>query len=414
MKRTLTWAILLIALTSTTVGLYAQVKIGDTTPPVAGAILELSQGATTSKGLGMPCVELTNLKPTTPTELSASIGGTGNWALNDHTALAVYNTKVDRCAQPEPIYEGLYVFDGAEWQFLGKKPEPSPDVYTFTDARDNEIYMARTFGAAGDWMLENLRYIPTAADYTHTTGYSGKCWCYPMSGGGLGGIIYNPTTAAAEWDTRAGILYNWMGATNGENTSTINQGQFSASPSAPGNDEVETKFETSPGAKDGKIQGICPAGWHLPSDRELNELEKEIYNNPTIYSQYTASDAILPVNWDKSWESGFSSSSPAYGYRGAGTANGHGLAMLSECKLLGSTDATGGKSLSALQGGFELYLSGYAFGRTYSYGTSSMLWSASSINNQDAWDRGFISSGAEVERYNPSRRSLFSVRCKKD
>ncbi|NDV70102.1 FISUMP domain-containing protein [Dysgonomonas sp. 25] len=406
MKRTiLTQAIIILAFLTTTIGLHGQVTIGSNTPPRAGALLDLTEGATTTHGLNMPRVELTNLKPTTPAELSASIGGSGNWVLNDHTALAVYNTKADHCAV-DPIYEGLYVFDGTEWQLIGQ-PGISAAVYEVIDPRDNQVYLARNFGStAGDWMLENLRYEPKAADgytgYRHDAGmisspYTDKYWAYPWKGPtGTGGTYY-PTQAQADWDPQMGILYNWYAATNGENSETVDQGQIAGT--VPGANEVEVKKETSPGAKDGKIRGICPPNWHVPTDREWNELEKELTEHASSYS------ATANSTWSSTWETTAGGRGPTLGE-----------AMKSECELPGHNyGSPNGKSFSTARGGFNVVLTGYAgTAKALDYGYIGYFWSASAYSSYNAWVRSVRRSLAFAGRGQTGCGSLFSVRCKKN
>ncbi|NDV70117.1 FISUMP domain-containing protein [Dysgonomonas sp. 25] len=423
MKRTiLTQAILILAFLTTTIGLQAQVTIGSNQPPMKGALLDLTEGITTTKGLNLPRVELMNLKPITPAELSASIGGTGNWVLNDHIALVVYNTKADRCAIPEAIYEGLYVFDGIEWQYLGKKPESSPDVYYYEDLRPqllgSQTYPYRQFGNAGIWMIENIRYIPTDNSITASAGnysYTSKFYIYPN------GDPYSAATAPATWNERQGLLYTYSAATLGKQDG-VNQEQAQVAGTIPGVDEIESVYESSVGAKDGKIQGICPPNWHIPSDREWNELEKELYENAGKYSTYTIDELKnttiwnpLPNagNWNSAWEI-------TIGYRGSSGSGGHGLAIQSECILQGSTFGnTGGKSLSTAQGGFNAMPVGFAYGGlTNGYGAQIRFWSASAYTNIfNAWLH-YINNkqhySQQIHRTADSRYGLYSVRCKKD
>lgn len=398
--------------------LKAQVTIGSDIAPNKGALLDLKEGANTTKGLGMPRVQLTNLNPTTPTELAQSIGGTGSWTLADHTALAVYNVKANHCALPEAIYEGLYVFDGGKWELLGQS-SVAPGVHTFTDSRNGETYRYREFyymaGAtkisAGEWMLENLRYIPNNADagftgFTHsaatiTIPYTDKYWCYPWKGN----TTYNAAQAQADWDKRAGILYNWPAATNGR-TTTGNPLEGQGNPDA---------------AAAIGIQGICPSGWHIPTDEEWNELERAIYNNASLYSQYKndGSDAFTPTTWQDNntlnWETGYVNPSPPFGWRGS-SAKGHGIAMLSECLLPGHGYGTpGGKSLSSVKGGFEAHLAGHGkAGNVTLYGSGGFIWSASAHGSGDAWLRSFSVGNPQVYRFVTNRHYLYSVRCKKN
>ena len=111
---------------------------------------------------------------------------------------------------------------------------------TFIDSRDGNEY---NWVQIGDqvWMAENLAYLPSvnmvadgsedaAGSYYYVYGYNGT----------------NVTDAKATANyTTYGVLYNWTAAMDGEASSTTN-------PSG--------------------IQGVCPAGWHLPSDAEWTEL----------------------------------------------------------------------------------------------------------------------------------------------
>ncbi|NDV69480.1 FISUMP domain-containing protein [Dysgonomonas sp. 25] len=419
-QKTLTQAITIIALTLTTTALHGQVTIGSGEKPRAGALLDLTEGATTTHGLNLPRVELTKLKPTTPADLSASIGGTGNWVLADHTALVVYNTKESNHCASERIYKGLYVFDGTEWQYLGlAKLSTSADVHSMVDSRDGNTYLYREFyymnGAvkvsAGEWMLENLRYIPNNTDagftgFTHTAAdgsspYIAKYWSYPWKGISNSTETYNATQAQADWESRTGILYNWSAAVNGRTTtSNPQEGQGDANEA----DAVG-------------IRGICPAGWHLPTDREWNELERAIYNNKEAYSQYTSTDISTPTTWQDNntlnWETG--TVPPANDARGS-YAKGHGFAMLSECELPRYVIiATNGKSLPASQGGFNVFLAGFSLNSlSCSYGHSAHYWSSSSRYSNSAWSRSISNIDARVTRKVYGRNSQYSVRCKKD
>ncbi|PCJ85560.1 MAG: hypothetical protein COA57_07385 [Flavobacteriales bacterium] len=126
----------------------------------------------------------------------------------------------------------------------GSCPPPS-GVCTanwFTDARDGKQYGAVTIGSQ-IWMCENLAYLPsvvgpgtgsTSVAYYYVYGYSGT----------------NVATAKATANyTTYGVLYNWTAAMNGAASS-------SSSPSG--------------------VQGICPAGWHLPSEAEWCTMENTV------------------------------------------------------------------------------------------------------------------------------------------
>ncbi|HOE39574.1 MAG TPA: FISUMP domain-containing protein, partial [Bacteroidales bacterium] len=93
----------------------------------------------------------------------------------------------------------------------------------FVDPRDETEY---TWVKIGEqiWMAENLAYAPPSGNY----------WAYE-----------NEESNVATY----GYLYNWHTAMNGA-----------------------TSSETNPSG----VQGICPAGWHLPSDSEWMQLEMHL------------------------------------------------------------------------------------------------------------------------------------------
>jgi uncharacterized protein (TIGR02145 family) len=215
----------------------------------------------------------------------------------------------------------------AEWAGEVVRHKAKQGVY-------EEFYSAE-FGPAGRWMTTNLSAwaydtnIPPGQATLPANPDAGDSntdphWCYPGLDGGDG---TNPDAYNA--NPHMGLLYNWPAATGKQNTSTVDQCQVSGP--TPGQYEVETV------AQNGRYQGICPNGWHLPSDREWNELEKEIYNRPELYSSYSASDLPFKSQYDKDvaegegeaqsgwrdkWESGTTWNDPpgtigGIGYRGA-------------------------------------------------------------------------------------------------
>ena len=381
-----------------------QVTIGSDTPPVQGALLELSEGSVTTKGLGMPRVILTDL-----TNIGTDIPAAAGQATL-HMGMTVYNINEDLCAF-NPIYKGLYVWDGNKWQKLGSE---GGNYLKYTD-QDGNAFRARSFGNAGIWMTENLKVTTFAATangaqpvLNGASSTSMAYYSYPNT------VITEPTSPNHE-----GLLYNWMAATNYyvPTQGSINQGQVSST--IPGNLEVETIGPNGPGS-DGYfyVQGICPTGWHIPSDREWNELEAEIYTYATKYSTYTVAAGnfpFTPASWQSSWESVTPTASGAI--RGATGSSGHGLAMMSQCPPSG---ANGGMSLPSAQGGFDVLPVGYVLASVAdSYGYISYLWSSSyydngSGNTYNGIARALYTSTPTVRKIAMGRNTMNSVRCKKN
>ncbi|NDV68759.1 FISUMP domain-containing protein [Dysgonomonas sp. 25] len=411
------FALIILCFTTT---INAQVTIGSNQKPLDGALLQLTEGATTTKGLGLPRVKLTNLTPTTPTELAQSVGASDTWDLDKHIGLLVYNTNA--CVDFSAQGDGLYIWNGNRWQSL-KDEGLAAGVYEFTDDRDNEVYLARNFGSiAGDWMLESVRYVPDPIheggrfnNYVHSAASSNtnKHYVYAETATPTGGTLVTYILAdhpSSEWPSKKknGILYNWPAAINmGTGTGqTPNPGNLEQGQASDGSDLISTP-----------IRGICPDGWHLPSDKEWNDLEREIYNNAHLYSEYTESEKNAWIPWSSGWEYGFTT--PAIYLRPNGATDSHAGAMLSICEPIGSiVGATEGKSLSPKQGGFNAIRAGAALNNAIGYyGDHAYFWTASSsyMNNNQAWVRYIIrDSIAYIDRRWEGRRILLSVRCKKD
>ncbi len=115
-------------------------------------------------------------------------------------------------------------------------------------------------------------------------------------------------------------------------------------------------------------QGVCPSGWHVPSDAEQNTLDQ--------YLNDTTCDANRG-GWD--------------------------------CANAGTKLKAGGTS------GFEGVLAGYRYtnGSFYDREGYTFFWS-SSISGPDAWYHYLVLNMPTVGRYHVDRAHGFSVRCIKD
>ena len=114
-------------------------------------------------------------------------------------------------------------------------------------------------------------------------------------------------------------------------------------------------------------RGLCPSGWHVPTDGEYTELTDFLGGSSIAGTQIKSSPSDNPA-WDGTNTSGFSGL--AGGYRN-------------------------------LNGGFN------------NGGYSGCFWSASAYGT-DAWFRLLLGGNTEVLRYNSYLRSGFSVRCVRD
>lgn len=138
---------------------------------------------------------------------------------------------------------------------------------SFTDSRDGNLY---TWVKIGNqvWMAENLKYLPEVIGPgagSETTPYY---YVYDYNGTD---VIAAKATANYQ---NYGALYNWPAAMNGAQSS-------SANPST--------------------VQGVCPTGWHLPSDAEWTQLVNYVVaqgyaNESTINGAGNALKSCRQVN----------------------------------------------------------------------------------------------------------------------
>jgi uncharacterized protein (TIGR02145 family) len=187
---------------------------------------------------------------------------------------------------------------------------------TFKDSRDGKTYKWVEIGSQV-WMAENLNYNAPGS----------KC-------GGNGKLKDENTENCDKY----GRLYNWATAMNGSKSSNAN-------PSG--------------------IQGVCPTGWHLPSDAE-----------GTTLTNYVGSPAGTKLKSKSGW------------------SNGNG------------TDDYG---FSALLGGFGSSEDGFS-----SVGSSGIWWSATEYDASIAYRRNMSSGYTNVDRGYFYKTYLYSVRCVKD
>jgi len=127
----------------------------------------------------------------------------------------------------------------------------------FIDSRDGKVYRYITIGSQ-TWMAENLAYLP---EITSADSMSSSEKCYYVCGFEGDNVAEAKTTMAY---TCYGVWYNWPAAMDGVNGS---------------------------GDASLRVQGVCPPGWHLPSDDEwtilegsLGMSESEFYKDGWRYS----------------------------------------------------------------------------------------------------------------------------------
>ena len=196
----------------------------------------------------------------------------------------------------------------------------TPVFSTMTDSRDSEVYQTVTI-CNQTWMAENLRYNAS-------------------------GSWLNPNNPSASY----GRLYDWATVMNGATTSASN-------PSA--------------------VQGICPSGWHLPSDSEWNEMEMALG-----MSAVDTADT---------------------GYRDT-----HGTGMKSTTGWNSSGNGTNASGFNAFPAG------AYSWSSFSSLGGYSYFWSSTEVSSTAAWRRFLSYADTGVVRSSFNKTSGYSCRCVKD
>ena len=210
-------------------------------------------------------------------------------------------------------------------------------LYNLIDDRDGNKYKAVKIGNQL-WMAENLKYLPSVVG--HGTGSRTDPYYYVYD---YDGIVVADAKATANYTTY-GVLYNWPAAMNGALSSNSN-------PSG--------------------IQGVCPAGWHLPSDAEWTELTD---------------------------------------YLGGESVAGSKLKETGEIHWLSpNTGATNETGFTALPGGYRNPFFYFA-----NIGRSGHWWSSAVYNTYDAW-RWYLDSYLTgfYQDYH-DKESSYSVRCVRD
>ena len=210
---------------------------------------------------------------------------------------------------------------------------------TMTDGRDGQIYKIVKIGRQ-IWMAENLNYAYTGVPYiyTETNTSDSSSWCYDN----------DPANC-----TKYGRLYTWSAAMD-------SVGRWSTNGKGCGNET--TCSPTYP------VRGVCPEGWHLPTELEWGML--------FILDGYT-STAAERLKSTSGW-----------------TDNGNGSDIY---------------SFAVLPAGIRYANGGYA-----GEGGYAIFWTSDSDDDYyaDAEAMSYDSNG--VGRYGLYKQEGYSVRCVKD
>ncbi len=225
------------------------------------------------------------------------------------------------------------------WQYLN----PDIDYGEFTDSRDGQVYKTVTIGTQ-TWMAENLNYAYTGVKYKYISYTSDSTsWCYENK--------------ASNCD-KYGRLYTWSAVMDSAAQFNVNAGTKCG--------YGKTCTPNSP------HRGICPEGWHVPTDEEYSTLYTYIGGSDTAGSLLKSTSG-----WDD-----------YYGKSGNGTDK-YGFSVLPA----GSRSEHG----------------------SFSYeGCYALLWSASEKFSSYAWYQYFGYDYDYAGQYNIYKDNGRSLRCLKD
>lgn len=266
---------------------------------------------------------------------------------------------------------------------------------------DNERWMitnlaAKSFAETGRTGDDNVKRkdFDTSVPAISSTVTLDPFWTYPNGGTGGGA---DPTTF--NLNPRAGLLYNWQAATNSRVVGSDIDIQVS------NGEEDATIFPIDPQTE--RVQGICPNGWHLPSDTEWSRLEFELSDQAMTYSHATENVGSSHIAIGSVAQRGLLSN-----------ANGHGNVMIEICEpgRDANTVALSTPISTIKRPGFETIFAGMAVSGALlptNYGMAVSFWSATAEEGQSI-NRITTMAASGVSRNLSPRNHMYSIRCKKD
>ena len=285
---------------------------------------------------------------------------TSNSKTTDGTDVGTYTSNITGLSPNTKYYARAYATNakgtsyGQQRSFVTKE-EQDPVFGSLSDSRDGKVYKTVSIGEQV-WMAENLAYLPSVMSMSIQSNTIPYNYVY-----GYDGTDVAEAKATEEYKTY-GVLYNWP----------------SAMDRAASSDKIPSG-----------VQGICPDGWHLPSDDEWTQLENYLI---------------------------------AYGYNYDGTTEGNKIAksmasasgwnVSNEEGTPGNTDYThyiNRSGFSALPGGYRA--SGGSF---FDIGYDGNWWSSTEDDDEEPWYRELSYNDSNIFRYSSPKRRGFSVRCVQD
>ena len=268
---------------------------------------------------------------------------------NPAESLLIFNTTTE-CFE--------FYYDGS-WYELGCATDTFTCPSTVDDP-DGYTYPTVLIGSQC-WLAEDLRYDgdPSGA------GCTGVGWVNNTDVGWCGYYTGGPFA-------NEGLLYQWSAAMNGS---------------------------TTPGA-----QGLCPTGWHIPTDAEYCTLEQQICSDIGNAGCATTFDCVNTLWLGQSTTTAEGEGSAMAGYEAKWTDNDiDNWGCATGCNDFGTS------GLLVPPSGYRFYSDGSYINRSY----LAFLWSSSEIGG-NAWYRYLHYTHTQVYRLSINKAIGFTVRCLKD
>ena len=265
-------------------------------------------------------------------------GGSGGYGFTQVFSGSFVGNQLHYARSYTRTSSGIYYSN--EKTFIPPPGQPCPGVSTVVDI-DNITYNTVQIGTQC-WTQSNLKTSRYRNGDSIPTGLSNSAWQNTTSGAYA---IYNDDPVN---DGLYGKLYNHYAVTDS--------------------------------------RGLCPTGWHVPTDGEWNVLVKYLDPNADTLCGGCSQSSIA----------GGSLKSTVMQPTPGGWASPN-------------TRATNTSGFTALPGGLR-----YNFG-VFNYMTNfGLWWSSSVLSGSSAWDRDLFNSNSAIFRHTNSRTNGFAVRCCRD
>ena len=321
----------------------AVTNISATTATSGGNVVNDGGAAVTARGV---CWS-TSQNPTVTNSHTTDGSGTGSFtsSITGLSAGTTYYVRAYATNSAGTVYGNQMNFTTSSSSSLDG--QPCPGAATVSDY-DGHTYNTVQIGQQC-WMKQNLRTTHYANGISIPNGVGNTSYTSPY--------YYNNSSSNIALTSR-GYLYNWPAAVHGAASSTAN-------PSG--------------------VQGICPTGWHLPSDAEWTQLTNYVRSQSEYICGGNSGNIAKALASTSGWWTN-SSSTCAVGYNQA------------------SNNTTGFAAIPA--GRTELSF--------FEEGSYAHIWSSTENNSGSAFSRSLYCDHSGVTKYSWGKSDGLSVRCLKD